>query len=241
MEYDQITNLERLTGEAHFTPTGEASSIKIGNIRVHKVDYGIDRKQYMRSRDGKSTLRREDSIAAKPILSLTCDEWASPVTPLVLLGDQLTDLSQSSGATVSFTFSSKKGRNFKVPALNITNVIVTVPSGKTEGADFTLDKKRGYIYIMLEGTIADATSVTLTFDKPAITREKYQAFTKLNRTGTMFVYESDEYSDEPKAVWTLIGQLTSDNRGEVKVDDATAFDLRFAITADVLIDKRKLT
>jgi hypothetical protein len=246
MEYANPSSFERLTGKALFTPTGQAGAIDLGNIEMHKLDYGPKSVEIPKASRGKLTLARRDTFQTVPAFSIDGDQFATPIIPLILLGDQIGDLSISSGTGSTFTFTAAKGLSFWVGAYNISNVSVAVASvGKTLNTDYFLDAYNGIISLpVLPAGIADAATVVVTFDKPAITMEQYNAFTKLNRQGTLVVYAEDEYGPPAKEIWTMTSvQLSVKSGPERTGEKFSKFTLEASIIGDPLtsitVAKRK--
>jgi hypothetical protein len=242
MDYDQVAGLERLTGRAYFTPSNGTSDIDLGDITMHKLDFGVDRKQAMRPRGGKLTLRREDTTGAKPVFTITGQEFATPVIPLMLLGTRNADNVQTSGTAATLTVTAALGRSFPIGAKNISNVVVTVSAVvKTLNVDYFLEAGFGRIrFPTVAAGIPSGASVLITFDKPVLTLEVYTAFNNLNAPGSLRVEEEDEYSPVSKQAWIFPCQLSADTGSDVKGDDFKTFTLRASITGAVTVEKRPL-
>lgn len=241
MDYGAVAALERLTGRAFFTPQGALSAIDLGNIQMHKLDYGVKRKEHYKARRGGLVMDRDDAYGTMPKFTIEGDEFASPLLPLLFAGTANADATQTSGSASTVTFSSVKGQTFDLGAFGLTNASVTVPGSKVEGAtaDYVIDRPLGKIYIPFTSTIADAASVTVTFDKPAATFDSINAFDTLNRLGTLQVIEEDSYSLVPKTIYNFACSLSVDSAGDTKPEDYKKFNLIAVITGTFTVKKRK--
>lgn len=233
MEYEAVQAKERLTGRGYFTPTGQAGAIDLGNVEMLKLDYSPKRKQHFKARRGKLVLDRDDAYGVEPKFTITGDEFTTPMLALLFLGTANADFVQSSGTGVSFSFTAKLGQSFHVGAFDISNVVMTTPTGKVAGSDFIVDGGPGRIYIPLQSTIADGAAVTVTFSKAALTFDSIDAFTQLNRLGTLQVIEEQEYTAAPKTIYDFSCSLSTDSSGETKADDYKKFTLIATLTSQL--------
>jgi hypothetical protein len=214
----------RLTGRAFFKPDGETSQIDLGNCDALKLDFNPKRKQHYLTIHGKQVLNRDDAYGADPKWQITVDVFYSPMLPYLYgaaLGAANTDISQSAATASTFTFTSKKGRTFDIGKYKLSVASVTTPTTKTEGitADYVIDRVKGKIYIPLASSIADATSVVVTFDCAALSFDSVTAFGQFNFSGTLEIQTEDEYDNAPREVYSMACNLSIDNLGETKVDD----------------------
>jgi hypothetical protein len=98
------------------------------------------------------------------------------------------------GATVTFTTASLKGGTFDIGKYGLFNASLTTPASKTEGysADYVIDRAGGKLYIPLTSTIADGTTLIVTYSCPALTYDNVTALNVLNRPGTLEVHAEDD-------------------------------------------------
>jgi hypothetical protein len=188
---------------------------------------------------GVQTLAKRDTYQVTPVYEITSDQFSSPTFALQLMGDQLADFSQASGTASTFTFTAKAGRAYQIGKYNITIKNVKVGAAeKIPGTDYFIDDpnvpqppggslgtgfiaQNGVIILpVIPAGIADGATVVVTYDSPALTREQYVAFTKLNRKGTLTVYAEDETGADAREIWTMIVQLSGKNTGDI---DPTKF------------------
>ncbi len=240
MDYNATAAVERLTGDAFFTPTGQTGQIRIGNIEMHKLDYSPKRKQHFRARRGNLVLDRDDAYGVEPKFTITGDEFTTAILPLLFLATAAdADFGQTSATGTSVTFTGSPGLTYDLGALNINTLLMTVPASKVENTDYVVDYGKGKLYIPLTSSIAAATSITVTFNKPVVAMDKVTAFTQLNRLGTLEVHEEDEYSLVPKTIYSFPCSLSTDGVGDTKPDDYKKFTLVATLTGTMIVKKRK--
>ncbi len=243
MDLGAVAALERLTGRAFFQPSGATSQIDLGNIQTHKFDYDVKRKEHYKNRRGGQVMDRYDAYGMMPKFSIDGDEFASELLPLLFAGTANADTTQTLGTATTVSFTSLKGQTFDLGAFGLTAASVTTPAAKVEGptADYVIDRALGKIYIPRTSSIADASSVVVTFDKPAGTFDSINFGDQLNRLGTMTVYEEDSFSLIPKTIYVFSCSLSVDSAGDTKGDDYKKFTLIATITSGTFtVKKRKV-
>jgi hypothetical protein len=158
---------------------------------MFKVDFGIKRKEHFGARRGIFTLDRQDAYASQLVWTLTLDEFVTPVARYAWGGTANANTTQGAqtGATVTFTTASLKGGTFDIGKYGLFNASLTTPASKTEGynADYVIDRAGGKLYIPLTSTIADGTTLIVTYSCPALTYDNVTALNVLNRPGTLEV------------------------------------------------------
>lgn len=81
--------------------------------------------------------------------------------------ESFTTVTQGYGYQLGITNSNPTG------VRKISNVVVAVGgTPKTLGTDYTIDADRGIIYVVEGGTIADAATIAVTYDRAAVTRKQ---------------------------------------------------------------------
>lgn len=240
MEYNDLSSFERLTGLAFFTPAGQAGAINLGNIEMVKADYGTKSVDKMISVRGKLLLGRRDTYQAVPVFSIDGNQFASPVIPLLLMGDSLGDSAQVAGSGFTFSFTAETGLSFLIGTFGLTNVVVQVSSStKTLGVDYFLDALNGIVSIPVTAAgISAGNTVVVTFDQPALALENYSAFTHLNRTGTLVVYAEDEAGPPAKEIWTMTVSLACKKGADFDPTKFRKFTLDAALLGNPTVQKR---
>ena len=224
MEFTSLASLERLTGLAYFKPTG-GNYAPFGNITMVKLDTAPKAISALLWKRGKGNLFRRDNVSVEPVFSLTTDQFATPVVDLLVMGTRAADNVQSSASATTTSFTAAKGKAYDIGKRGITITSVKVgATAKTLGTDFYVDDPNiPQSLISLNGVIilpataagiADADTVDVLYDTPALTREVYNAFTTLNRSGSMKIYLEDETGTDAREIWTMNCQLSVKSIGD---------------------------
>jgi hypothetical protein len=113
--------------------------------------------------------------------NLVMDDLNSANLSLFFFGNQST-LSQTSATAQSESFTgTTQGYAYQLGMTTgnptgvrqISNVVVTVSaSSKTLGTDYTIDAARGTITVVEGGTIADGSTMAVTYDRAAVSRKQ---------------------------------------------------------------------
>jgi hypothetical protein len=251
MDYNAPYAKERLTGRGYFTPTGSVSGVDLGNVQMFKVDFGIKRKEHFSARRGIITLDRQDAYGSQLVWTVTLDEFVTPLLAYAWAGTAGANFVQSSatGATVTFTTASKKGGTFDIGKYGLFNASLTTPASKTEGiaADYVIDRAGGKLYIPLSSTIADATTLIVTYSAPALTYDSVTALNVLNRPGTLEVHGEDDSGSNIGAgtdavppvryLFTIPCILSADDSGDFQPDDYRKMTVKATATAAMTVKR----
>lgn len=238
-----IASLDRLTGKAIFFPAGQAGGIDLGDIDMMKLDYAPKRETVDFHINGNVVLGVEETISVSPVFSIDGKQFHSAIMPLVLMGTRNSDVSQTSATGATLTIVAKLGQAFDIGARNVTNMVVT-NAGATityiADVDYFFDPYTGIIrFPSAAAGIADGASVLLTFNKPAIVRDSYTAFTNENLQGTLKVFGMDNRSGIPKSEWTLPGNFTVDKGGDNDPAKHKQWSVRFAVIGQPTVLRRQ--
>jgi len=245
MDFTAAYTRQRITGRANFVPTGQAYGADLGDIVMMAVKYGIKRKEAWSARRGILSIIRNDAYASMLEWEITVDEFAGPTLPYFWGGTLNSNVTQSAGtaATTTFTSASKKGGTFDIVKYGLNNASLTAPASKVEGytADYVIDRATGILYIPLSSTISDGTTLTVTYDCPAITFDSVTALQVLNRPGTIKIYGEDDSGSNKgpgadaippvRFVATLACILSSEDGGDFKPDNFRNAKMRAIATA----------
>jgi hypothetical protein len=251
MDYTAPYAKERLTGRGYFTPTGSVAGVDLGNVDMFKVDFGIKRKEHFSARRGIVTLDRQDAYGSQAVWTMTLDEFVSPLLAYAWGGTANANTAQGAqtGATVTFTTASKKGGTFDIAKFGLFNASLTTPASKTEGynADYVIDRAGGKLYIPLTSTIADGTTLIVTYSCPALTFDNVTALNVLNRPGTLEVQAEDDSGQNIGAaadavpplryVITVPCILSIDDSGDFKNDDYRKITVKAVATASMTVKR----
>lgn len=214
--------------------------IDLGNCLMTAFTYAIKTKEHYSSRRGALTRDRNDAYQSDPIFKLECDQYATPILPLIYLGTAAADVTQAAitAPTGTFTTTAIVGGTVYVGKKKINTVVMTAPAAKTVDVDYVIDAGRGMLHIPLASTIAAAATVTITFGCAAITTNQITAMTELNKAGSFIIDEEDEFDTDPKTRHTFTGILTADSPGDGKVEDYKKVTFQITPTSAILVSKR---
>lgn len=232
-DYNDTLAIHRLTGRAFFRPNGQLGQIDLGNIQMHKLEYNLKRKPHLSSRRGIVFTDRNDTYGSEPKFSITGDEFATPLLELIHLGTSNADFVQTVG-TGSVTFAATPGQIYDLGAMDISNIVMTVPTGKIENTDYIVDYGKGKIYIPIGTTsIAPGASVTVTFSQNAVVMNSVTMLTQLDRLGAMQIFEEDSFSLLPRNIFDFACSLSTDSGGDTKPDDYKKFTLIASVIGQI--------
>lgn len=236
-----LASFQRLSGKAVFFPTGSAAGIHMGSITMIKQALNEKTNDTKYAIDGDNITVKRQLTEVTPIWTIEGNQFHSAMKPLLLLGTKNSDVVQSSATAATLTITAALGRTFDIGARNITNVVVTVSAAtKVDGTDFFLEAKDGLIrFPETAAGIANGASVLITFDKPALTRESYTAFNKLNNTGNLVLFEKDDVDPVAVNEWTFNGTLYTKSMGDTDVTKDKAWSMDFSVNGQPNMLSRK--
>jgi hypothetical protein len=241
-------NLQRLSGELYWRPTGENGFIHFGDVSLIKeVPEASTIDGYFHTRAATQRQVRHDSKETTLKWEVELQERIQPVEAYLLFGKVGADLVQTLAAAATITFVDVvKGRVYDVGARNITNVVATVAAApKIEGvringeiipsnADVIVDAALGLIEIAPNGTIATLDDVLITYDKPALTMNVIDGIGQhAIRTGRAKLAMFDGTSTPATKIIEFDGQLTPKDRGQFDIDSFNKFSFELLATGDV--------
>ena len=226
MELTNLASFERLTGLGFFKESGAGSYVPFGNINMIKLATSPAVADVMLHKRGGSTLARQDVHSVKPVFSFTLNQFAGSIIPLMVMGTRSADSVQASGSGATTTsFTAAKGQAFDLGVRGSTIASVKVSTvAKTLGVDFYVDDPNipqslvslnGFIILpSTPAGIADGDTVDVVHNNPPLTREAYNAFSKLNRTGNLRMILEDETSTDAREIWDFACQLSVKSIGD---------------------------
>lgn len=242
--YVRNVNFAKLSGVAFFTPDGATSAINLGDIVMHKLSYGTGEVEAMRHRKGAATIGDQAVTEIKPKFEITLGEQFKPLLPIVLFGTTQADLVQASATASTFAVASSKTlQSYFCGKRGLTNYSLKNTALTTtfvENTDYQIDPDLGWVTIMEGGTIADGTGLVLTFDCRAVTLNKYQAFSQLNRRGKIDLYEEDTQAAGPRNHWSFPCNLMPTDLGDRDAKKYAEAKITCAVLANptVLVEER---
>ena len=245
MEQTNLASFKRLSGLGFFKGT-DGLWVPLGNILGIKLDTAPKSVAAMLNKRGHSTLARRDNYGVEPVWSITCNQFFTSVIPLFLMGNKLADVVQASNTAQTKSFTAKAGKRYNLGVTQATITTVKVSAAtKVLGTDYFVDdpnitqslfSQNGDIILpeTLAG-IADGDTFIVTYDQAAVTREQYNAFSVLNRSGTLQVIAENELGADPDMIWTAQCQLSVKSTGDMTVDKFTEVVLEAAIFGSPII------
>ena len=168
---------EKLTAKLYWKLTSEKGYLDSGSVKDY-VD-ATTRSLVVRARStgGVRHVDTEQADTNHESWTFLLDERDANQERLVRLARQLPNKTQHSNEAVSATIQAvEPGRSFDIGSYNVSNVTVTASQSgaQEEGVDYELDKENGRIRIIPNAGIGDGETLTLTFDEPAVTMQKFQ-------------------------------------------------------------------
>jgi hypothetical protein len=233
---------DRLTGKAVFFEDGVSHGVDFGLIDMTAAEYGIEREKIMAAIQGNVVQAFEETVSVSPIYTLKGKQFHAQIMPLVLLGTRNADVAQAqaNGATTVIA-NVTLGGTYDIGARNISAVVVTQAADTLEAdVDYFLDAAAGFIRFAFvpSSKLSGGESVTVTFNKPAITRESHTAFNKLNRDGVLKLLEFDNKSSVVKNEWAFPGSLSAENPGDTDPTKSKQWSFRFSLNGQPTLLRR---
>ncbi len=166
-------------GKGLFRPVGAAGEgyDDWGNITDFKVSFKTEKKEHHSYRSGLKVKDKEVILALDANISFSVDSLSVKNLQKFLMADAQ-DLAQTAG-TLDVTKTVKQDQWFELGYYNLGDDIVVKDSNDVttyaEGTDYTLDKKRGLIYIIEDGAISDGQDIHVTGTYGALDAKKLLA------------------------------------------------------------------
>lgn len=178
--------------------------------------------------------------------SLTLDDINSDNLSLFFFGQKQT-IAQTSATAQTETFTTTQqgyGYQLGITSSNptgvrkISNVVVSVSaSAKTLGTDYTVDADRGIIYIVEGGSIADAASISVTYDRAAVSRK--QVISGQTQVECALRFISYNPQGEKNDILMPLVRLGPNGDFELKSDEWQQLPLTVEILADTTVTPNK--
>lgn len=219
MEQGNIATRQQFTGALFIQEIDPATGVadagghfNVGDVEGHKWDL---------TREGSDVLQRANGYHLK-IGNLTAvagmgfevklREIFGPIQKWILKGTQGADATQGALVAPNGTFQqvgAKKGRTLVIGKHKLDTVVVKVGATTyVSGTDYDVDLNAGTIYIKPTGSIADASTVDVTFGCAALT---FETFTSLDDAGAkranIVLHEYDQHVKTPRTETTGVAQF----------------------------------
>ena len=152
-------------------------------------------KSYLKDTWGQ-TIATKDRIGDPAKLSFGFNLIPKSLWDLIWMGD-LSALTQASGTDVAFTLTAKSGKWVPIGThRQLSAIDITTPTGLVEGDDYQIDYAAGLFYAVPGGEIADAATVSGTYDHAAITGIKVAGGKYSAKKCAVRISGKDEYSGD---------------------------------------------
>lgn len=170
---------EKLTGRLFWKLTTETGYNDAGNVREYVDATTRSLVTRARAEDGARFVNDEQVDVNHEAFTFLLDERDDAQEKLLKLARQLSDSSQAmtEGATALLE-DIVLGRWHTIGAYNIANVAVSGSmsgSDLIEGSDWEVDVENGRLHILADGGATAGEDITVTFDQPALTIQRFES------------------------------------------------------------------
>ena len=176
----------------------------LGESPSFSINIQSDKLELFSSDSGVRVKMKSVTLQTNRTGSLVLNDINNENLALFFFGSQTT-LAQTSATAQTETFTAvKKGYYYQIGITSgnptgvrsVSNVVVTVSSvAKTLGTDYTVDATRGTIYIPDTSTIADASTMVVTYDRAAVSRKQVISGTTEVEGALRYVADNPEGED----------------------------------------------
>jgi hypothetical protein len=249
-EIGNSQNLERLAGELYHTPLGESGQINFGNVVMFQQDASTDSVSgFFHPRSGTQREVRKDLKDSSLKFTVKGNERTQEIDAMLLLakvGDAFTQNAVTEDATVDLVVA--KRRTFDVGKMKLVGVSAAVgATAKIKGvrengeivpanADYVVDHLLGKIYIPEGSTIADAATLTVTYQCGAVAGRKLKEIgMHVLRRGS-FELVGFSGTEEVRKQFKFDGQITPKSQGENSVENFNEFEFEITAIGDVAVN-----
>lgn len=179
MNIGHVEAHEKLTARLLWKLTTDTGYNDAGNVREYVNATTRSLVTRARAEDGFRSVNDEQVDVNHESFTFLLDERDDEQEKLLNLARQLTDTSQAmtEGATALLE-DIQLGRWYTIGAYNIANVGVTGSmsgSDLIEGQDWEVDVENGRLHILADGGTTAGEDITVTFDQPALTIQRFES------------------------------------------------------------------
>lgn len=248
-------NVERLSGRILYFPrladgTYSPAGQSFGDIIMHKRTAAAETtKVKFHPPTGTSLIVREDTKSLETKFELTLQEHFLETDIIALFGTDGGVVTQASGTAATKTMTVAKRGIYLLGKINLSNVTATVSAAAkivgtrdAEGtitpanADLIVDLAVGTVEIVEGGTIADAASLTVTFDHALVTQRSTKANVQFKRDGRFLLTEYDGVTIPYRRQHSFDGALAVTDQGDANQDsDGNQFKFEIAVSGDFTV------
>lgn len=206
----------RFTSRGLFIPDGTIHGYDLGAILMVNSALGAETNKIPYAVNGDNVTAFQETISVSPEWTIKGNQFSTRIRELLLLGTKQTDAVQNVGTGLSQTVTGVVlGATYRLNIFGALNFTATVGTAKTAGVDYEFDPLTGNFRPLEGGTIAAGANVVCGYDLPAVTRERYTAFNRQNRSGNLYLSglrSGDTFLNEE---WIINGMLTTDDMGSI--------------------------
>lgn len=180
MNIGHVEAHEKLTARLFWKLTSEAGYNDAGNVKEYADATTRSLVTRARAENGARFVNDEQVDIEHESYTFLLDERDDAQEKLLKLARALTDTSQTAGeAATALIEDIQLGRWHTIGAYNIANVTISGSesgSDLIEGADWEVDRENGRLHIFSTSvTAAAGEDITVTFDRPAITIQRFES------------------------------------------------------------------
>lgn len=214
-----------------------------GNSPSFSVSIQSDKLEHFSSDSGVRVKDKSVTLQTNRTGTLVLDDINAENLALFFFGSTST-LAQTSATAQTETITPvKKGHYYQLGLAgsptgvrSISNVSVTVSSvAKTLGTDYTVDAARGRIYIVETGTIAEAATIVVTYDRAAVNRT--QIISGTTEVEGALQYIADNPDGEDNDFYMPYVKISANGDFNLKGDDWLQLPLNVEILEDTAYSK----
>ena len=216
----------------------------VGNSPSFSVNIQSDKLEHFSSDSGVRVKDKSVTLQTNRTGSLVLDDINAENLALFFFGSTSTLAQTSATAQTETVTGTKKGYYHQLGisggnptgVRSISNVGITVSSvAKTAGTDFVVDAVRGTIYIPDTSTIADASTMVITYDRAAVSRK--QIISGSTEIEGALRYVADNPDGEDNDFYMPYVKLSANGDFNLKGDDWLQLPLNVEILEDTAYTK----
>ena len=171
-------NLDRVTGRALFTPSGDTGAIDLGDVMLHELSADIRRRSVMRAGRFGVFQSRSDVVAVESVsFRMELQESLPDTLALIMFATPVAMIEQGAQVSTPVALANvQKARVYDLDVLDITSCVVTVNGVVcVSERDYELDDKDGTLRILPHGIIRDGSTVVATVSSAPVRQHRLSA------------------------------------------------------------------
>ena len=219
----------------------------VGNSPAFNLTIAQEKLDHFSSDEGVRVKDKSIVLQVDYTGSLTLDDINNANLALFFFGSQSV-VAQTSATAQTETFAGVvQGYAYQIGITNnnptgfrsLSNVIVSVGgTAKTAGTDYTVDAVRGKIHIVEGGTITDGASISVTYDRAAISRK--QVISGTEQVECAIQFESYNPQGEKNDIYLPYVRLGPNGDFALKADEWQQLPLTVEILRDIAYNREAI-